>query len=80
MIGTIIGSVGVGLLLLAFVLNLRRTLTENSSVYLGMNIIGSGLAAIYAAMSGSIPFIILEAVWGGAAALRLFRGIKKAPV
>lgn len=79
MVGTIIGSLGVGLLLIAFMLNLRRTLSEDSPVYLLMNIVGSGLAAIYAAMTGSVPFIILEAVWAGVATLRLFRSTKKAP-
>lgn len=77
MVETIIGSVGVGLLLIAFVLNLRRQLTEHSATYLLLNILGSALAAVYAFMMDSIPFIVLEGVWAGAAALRLLDGNKK---
>lgn len=79
MIWTIIGSVGVGILLLAFFLNIRRKLTESSALYLWMNIIGSGLSAVYAAMSGSIPFVVLEGAWASVAAFRLLRPTKKAP-
>lgn len=80
MIGTLIGSVGVGLLLLAFVLNLRRTIAESSPAYLLMNLGGAGMAAVYAFMTGSVPFVILESVWAGAALVRLLAGNKKAPV
>ncbi len=79
MIGTIIGSIGVGLLLLAFVLNLRRTIAESSPTYLLMNLCGAGMAAVYAFMTGSVPFVILEAVWAVAALVRLLSGNKKAP-
>ena len=75
----VIGSVGVFLLLLAFVLNLIRVLSERSPIYLLMNIVGSGLAAWYAWASNSIPFVILEAVWGLAAMIRLLALAKKRP-
>lgn len=80
MFGTIVGSLGVGLLLLAFVLNLRRTLSEDSAMYLVLNLVGAGLAAIYAFVTGSVPFVILELVWAGAALVRLLQGRKEAPV
>ena len=79
MFAMIVGSFGVGLLLMAFIMNLLRRLSEDSTWYLGMNLIGAGLAAIYAYMTGSIPFVILESVWAGAALVRLLQGRKKAP-
>jgi hypothetical protein len=79
MAGMILGSAGVLLLLLAFVLNLLRVLTESSALYLGMNLVGAGLAAVYAFTTGSTPFVILESVWAVAALVRLLQGRKKAP-
>lgn len=76
-IAQLAGSIGVGLLLLAFVLNLAKILSESDWKYLAMNLIGAGLAAWYAFAGGSIPFVILEAVWGLAALIRLISTIKK---
>jgi len=67
----LIGSVGVGLLLAAFVLNVLKRLDENGSAYLVMNTIGAGLSCYYAWVSGIIPFVVLEGVWAGAALVRL---------
>ena len=75
----IIGSVGVTLLLVAFILNLMRVFTECGAVYLLMNLIGSLMAAWYAWVNGSIPFLVLEMVWGMAALVRLLAGVKKNP-
>ncbi len=71
MTGTILGAVGVAILLVAFVLNLLRKLTESSTAYLIMNGVGSGLAAVYAFSTNSIPFVVLEAGWCLAAVGRL---------
>ena len=67
----VIGSVGVGLLLLAFVLNISKKLSETGATYLAMNFAGAGLAAWYAYAGGLVPFIILEGVWGGFALFKL---------
>ena len=77
MFDLIIGSVGVAVLLIAFVLNLTRYLHEHHPAYLLMNIIGSGLAAWYALAASNVPFVVLEAVWGGAAIIRLIFVWKK---
>jgi len=76
----IIGSCGVGLLLLAFVLNMTRRLTENSPAYLLMNLLGAGMAAWYAFAGGVIPLVILEIVWGGAALVRLVQALRRRAV
>lgn len=67
----VIGSVGVGLLLVAFILNLAKKLSERHPVYLIMNILGCVLAAWYAWVGQQVPFIILEGVWGVAAGVKL---------
>lgn len=76
MVFEIIGSVGVGLLLVAFALNVAGKLSQHNSVYLILNIFGASLAAWYAAVVGAIPFLILESVWAAVAALRLIRSVR----
>lgn len=65
------GIIGVTLLLVAFGLNLIKRLAENHPLYLLMNLLGAGLAAVYALQTSALPFLILESVWGGFAAVRL---------
>jgi hypothetical protein len=59
----IIGSVGVFILLIAFVLNLLNKISRESIIYILMNIIGGGLACFASYLIHYIPFIILEGVW-----------------
>lgn len=73
----VIGSLGVGLLLIAFVLNLLQWVKETSPVYLAMNVLGAGLAGVYAWQTGSIPFVILELIWAGVALVKLVTGQRK---
>jgi cell shape-determining protein MreD len=76
----LIGSVGVGLLLVAFALNLVRVLKESSTAYLLMNFIGAAMSAWYAWASELVPFVILEGVWALVSLIRLgSKGIKKRP-
>lgn len=58
-----IGSIGVAILLLAFVLNLTNKISKSGIAYLLMNFIGSGLAAFASYLIHHIPFIILEIAW-----------------
>ncbi len=62
-LSSLIGSVGVTILLLAFVLNLLQKLKTDSSVYLLMNISGAFLAGVSSYMINFWPFVVLEAVW-----------------
>lgn len=66
-----IGVAGVTLLLIAFAGNILNRLDEQGRAYLLMNLSGAGLAAIYAWQTGSMPFVVLEAVWAVAAFARL---------
>lgn len=58
-----IGSVGVSILLIAFLLNLLKKITQDSIAYVLMNLIGALLAGLASVMIHYTPFIILEAVW-----------------
>lgn len=73
------GSLGVALLLVAFVLNLAGYLNERGPVYLMMNFVGAGLACVYAWEGRIIPFVILEIVWGLSALVQLIISIRKGP-
>jgi len=71
---TLIGSIGVTILLAAFALNLLRVVSTNSPVYLVMNLAGSVLAGISSYQIGFIPFVVLECAWALVAGIALLRG------
>ena len=58
-----IGSVGVCILLAAFVLNLVNKRSGNSVLYILMNVTGAGLACYASYLIHYFPFVVLEAVW-----------------
>ncbi len=70
-----IGSIGVALLLLAFLLSLTRRLSVGSPVYQSMNALGAGMACAAAAMIPFYPFMVLEGVWCLVAVAALVRGV-----
>ena len=58
-----IGSIGVAILLMAFLLNLLNRLSKDGFVYILMNVIGAGLACHASILLNYMPFIILEGCW-----------------
>ena len=68
----IIGSFGVFILLLAFVLNLLHKISRENIIYILMNVTGGGLACFASYLIHYIPFIILEAVWTLVSLIALF--------
>lgn len=68
-----LGSAGVALLLLAFVLNLGGRLSHDARSYHAINFAGAALAAGASWWIGFLPFVVLEAVWAAAAAFALLR-------
>lgn len=68
-----LGSVGVGLLLLAFVLDLLNWLEDDGSLYLLLNLVGASLACSAAALIGFLPFVVLEGCWALVAGVALLR-------
>ena len=63
-VNTIVGIVGLLFILVAFALNLSHKLTVKSKTYNWMNVLGSGCLAYYSWFLGSVPFFILQIVWG----------------
>ena len=59
----IIGSMGVFILLLAFILNLLNKISRESLSYIVMNVSGAALACYASYLINYIPFIILEGIW-----------------
>jgi hypothetical protein len=58
-----IGFTGVSILLLAFLLNLLKKISQDSIPYVGLNFIGALLAGLASYLINYIPFIILEGAW-----------------
>jgi hypothetical protein len=68
--GTAVGTLGTGVLLLAFVLNVTGRIRVGP-LYLGMNALGGAIAAYASFLIGFAPFVVLESVWCLAAIVRL---------
>jgi len=66
-----IGTAGLVLLLIAFLLNELDKVDENSITYNILNLIGSVSLIFYAYKLNSIIFIILNIVWAGVALTKL---------
>ena len=69
----IIASIGVIILLIAFLLNLYKRLPAESKTYSLMNFIGAGICCFASWMVSFYPFVILEGVWGFVALISLFK-------
>jgi hypothetical protein len=76
----ILASIGVVILLIAFLLNLYKKLPAQSKLYGFMNFIGAGICCFSSYLIRFYPFVVLESVWGFVALLSLFnvpRGTSK---
>jgi hypothetical protein len=60
---SIIGSIGVSLLLIAFFMNLFRNVSQESRAYILLNVAGAGLSCYASVLIHYMPFVILEATW-----------------
>lgn len=58
-----LGSLGVGILLIAFILNLLKKITTDSLPYMLLNLFGAGTACCASILIPYFPFVILEGVW-----------------
>ena len=59
----IIGTIGVGLILMAFFLNTAKLLENNGKLYYVLNIAGAVLATYASLLIHYWPFVILESTW-----------------
>jgi hypothetical protein len=74
---TLIGSVGVALLLAAFVLNLLKMMSADGYPYAGLNFAGAALACYSSWLIAFIPFVVLEGVWALAAGFAIVRRLAR---
>jgi hypothetical protein len=58
-----IGTIGVGLVLLAYFLNTTKLIPENGKFFFLLNVIGGVLSCYAAVLINFIPFVVLEAIW-----------------
>lgn len=59
----LIGTIGVGLILLAYFLSTFKLLSSTSTLFFLLNIVGAGLACYASWLIKYWPFVILEGVW-----------------
>jgi hypothetical protein len=76
-LATIIGFIGVALLLLAFLLNLVKLMSAEGAPYLALNVVGGAMALTSSWLIDFIPFVILEVVWTTAALIGLIRVLRR---
>jgi hypothetical protein len=69
----IIASLGVIILLIAFLLNLYKKLPAESKTYALLNFIGAGTCGYASYMISFYPFVILESIWAFVALISLFK-------
>lgn len=69
----IIASVGVLILLAAFMLNLYKKLPSESKVYALLNFIGAGICGYSSFLIKFYPFVLLEGVWALVALVSLVK-------
>jgi hypothetical protein len=67
-----LASIGVIILLIAFLLNLYKKLPAENKLYGLLNFIGAGICCFSSYLIGFYPFIVLEGVWAFVALLSLF--------
>ncbi len=70
---TLFSSLGVSLILLGFLGSSFKFLAQQSLAYWLLNLVGGILATIGAALMGSVPFVVLEAVWTVASTVGLVK-------
>ncbi len=70
---TLFSAIGVSLILLAFLGSSFNKISQTSLAYWLLNLAGGILATIGAALIGSMPFVVLEAVWVGASLVGLVK-------
>ncbi|MEY2917781.1 MAG: hypothetical protein RIS73_1495 [Bacteroidota bacterium] len=59
----IIGTIGVGMILLAYVCNTFSLIDGKSKIFFLLNIAGAGLACYASWLINYWPFVILEGTW-----------------
>ena len=72
----IIGTIGVGLILLAYFCNTFGWINGKSKLFFLLNIAGAGLACYASWLINYSPFVILEGTWLLVSVIGLFKNYK----
>lgn len=72
-----IGAIGVGIILIAYFLNIFSFIKKDGNFYFMLNIIGASIACFASYLIHYMPFIVLEATWAMVSIFGLFKNIKK---
>lgn len=75
--GSLIGTLGVTLLLIAFALNIAKKMPAESKPYLLLNFFGSLLAGFSSYLIAFWPFVVLESVWALASLYAFIKTLRK---
>jgi hypothetical protein len=73
----IIGTIGVGLILLAYFLNIFSWIKKDGVLFFALNIIGASIACYASVLIRFWPFIILLGTWAIVSVIGLLKTIKK---
>jgi hypothetical protein len=76
---TLLGSIGVTLLLVAFLLNSLKRMRSDGWAYLALNLLGAGIACWSSWLIRFMPFVVLEGTWAAVALLGLGRKLRSSP-
>jgi hypothetical protein len=76
----IIGTIGVGLILVTYFCNVFGWLNGKSKTFFLLNFIGAGLACYASWLINYTPFIILEGVWALVSLAGLVKTVKRKEV
>jgi hypothetical protein len=70
---TLVGSFGVILLLIAFFLNVFRFISQETRLYILLNVFGAAISGYASFLIHFLPFVVLEATWCLVALAALFK-------
>lgn len=73
----LIGTIGVGLLLIAYFLNIFSLIKKEGILFYILNIIGGSIACFASVLISFWPFIILEGTWAIVSIFGLLNSLKK---
>jgi hypothetical protein len=57
------GTIGVGLVLLAYFFNTMKMIPVNGKLFFVLNVAGGALSCYAAVLINFIPFVVLEGIW-----------------
>jgi Ca2+/Na+ antiporter len=73
----LLGSVGVSILLIAFILNLLKKIKTDSFLYTLLNLFGAGTACYASYLIPYFPFVVLEGAWTILSFVALIKWLRK---